>query len=86
MRAIVVNRNGHDTVVELSPEQIEAMTEEERQQEIARLSKWAAGEIKRGRLVVEVEAPGAEAVQVHKGDKPRLEVLQYESHSALAGG
>lgn len=86
MRLIRVDRTGHTIARELTREQIEAMTEEQREEEIARLRTWADGEIKQGRLVVEVEAPGGEGVQVHKGHKPRLGVFQYESHEPLVGG
>lgn len=86
MRAVRIDHTGHTTFVELTHEQIEAMTETQRQEEIANLRKWADGEIKQGRLVVEVEAPGAEGVQVHKGGMLRLEVFQYESHEQPVGG
>ncbi len=86
MRAIRVDLTGHTPVIELSPEHIAEMGEEERQQEIARLRKWAAGEINKGRLVVAVQEQGADGVQVRKGETPSLDVFQYESHEPLVGG
>ncbi|MFY9484351.1 MAG: hypothetical protein WAP74_01880 [Patescibacteria group bacterium] len=86
MRVLQLNHTGHTKVSELTREQIESMTAEQREAEIKKIRKWADGEIDKGRLVVAVQKQGADGVQVHKGDNPSLDTFQYESHSPLVGG
>ena len=86
MRLIIINSKGHELVQELSREQIEEMTAEQRAAEIEKIEVWIRGERDAGRLVVEVPERGADGEKVVIGQKPQLDVLQYESHESLVGG